>query len=210
MKKIRFRQNLVISRQISSNHNFFQFRLWTVQMTTMATQCSSPSAYVAQSIDASRRSPDFNALIKAVECVEGVHAHYFTDLKRAKLYCMYKNKALGVAQYGPSKYVVYCSRYGPPYKTNALNSVKWIYLKAFYAPDNVYKLCNLKKCEHIIRKQGRIREIFVLSDHISIKLIHHTCLALQTSTKCSNCTKDNHAKCLSGSEYYELVISPNR
>ena len=157
--------------------------------------------------DTNRASPDFNALIKAVEKVEGHSTSYFKDSKEAKVSCLEDLRAIGVAQEG-EQFVVVSTKLGPPYKMPSRNGAKdltWLYLKAYYEPATVNVLCNMKKSIKTIHKQGRVRESYKLQNGMQIKLFHHSCTALQSVKPCRNCKhKKAHARCLSGSQFYCL------
>lgn len=142
--------------------------------------------------------------------MEQVDAHHFTTCDEAKTFCKSNKKAIGVSNTKDDDYVVYSTSIGPPFKIpdKTLKCLKiepnWMYLKAHYFERNVNMLCNLKKSSHKISKKGRVRESFVLSDSISVKLVHHTCVALGQEP-CANCKKKRaHNKCLAGYEFYAL------
>lgn len=160
-------------------------------------------------LNAKRASPDFNALIKAVEQVEGKSECYFKSSSEAKTYCLSKLRALGVARHG-EQFVVISTTLGPPYKMTVPDSKddpSWVYLKAFYEPATLNILCNMKKATKTIHKQGRVRESYKLQNGMLIKLVHHTCTAIQSKDPCENCKKHKtaHAKCFSGSQFYCLT-----
>ena len=142
--------------------------------------------------------------------VEQVDSRHFDDSEAAKTFCKATPNALGVSYAKENDYVVYSTAVGPPFKIpdKTLKCLaihpNWMYLKAHYSARNINVLCNLKGSTHTIGKKGRVRESFVLSDEVAVKLIHHTCLALDQQP-CVNCKKRRaHAKCLAGYEFYAL------
>ena len=152
----------------------------------------------------------FNALIGAIDMMEQVDSRHFDNSESAKTFCIATQNALGVSQTKQDDYVVYSTALGPPFKipdkTLKCLSIepKWMYLKAHYPARNINVLCNVKGSTHTIEKKGRVRESFVLSDSVAVKLIHHTCIALDQKP-CCNCKKRKaHAKCLAGYEFYAL------
>ena len=155
-----------------------------------------------------------NALIGAIEMVEEVESHHFDNADSAKTFCIATQNALGVSHTKQDDYVVYSTARGPPFKipdkTLKCLSIKpkWMYLKAHYSARNINVLCNVKGSTHTIGKKGRVRESFVLSDSVAVKLIHYTCLALEQKP-CCNCKKRKaHAKCLAGYEFYAPCSTP--
>ena len=142
--------------------------------------------------------------------MEQVESRHFEDSEAAKTFCIATHNALGVSHAKKGDYVVYSTAIGPPFKIpdHTLKCLtiqpKWMYLKAHYSARNINVLCNLKGSKHTIGKKGRVRESFVLSDKVAVKLIHHTCLALDQKP-CANCKKRRaHARCLAGYEFYAL------
>lgn len=146
---------------------------------------------------------------QAVEEREGVRASYFTSLEEAKIYCGKEPSAIGVST-SDDKYVVYSTKKGPPYQLKdtyePLQPIRWIYLKAWYEPGSMNVVCNLKGTTKTICKKGCIREIYSLSNTgWRVKLIHHTCKALNMKKKCRSCRVNNpHTKCNKGSAFYYL------
>ena len=152
----------------------------------------------------------FNALLGAIDIMEQVDFHHFEDSESAKTFCIATHNALGVSEANKDDYIVYSTPLGPPFKipdqTMKCLAIQpnWMYLKAHYSARNVNILCNLKGSQHAISKKGRVRESFRLSHNVSVKLIHHTCLALDQKP-CVNCKKRKaHARCLGGYEFYGL------
>ena len=134
-------------------------------------------------------------------------------MEAAKTFCIESQTALGVSETPHDDYVVYSTALGPPFKIpdQTLKALeikpKWTYLKAHYYARNINVLCNLKGAKHTIAKKGRVRESFHLSKAVAVKLIHHTCLALDQKP-CANCKKRKaHARCLAGYEYYALCTT---
>ena len=152
----------------------------------------------------------FNALIGAIDMMEQVSSHHFQDKDSAKTFCIATQNALGVSQTQQNDYVVYTTALGPPFKipdqTMKCLSIKpkWMYLKAYYSARNVNILCNLAGSTHTIGKKGRVGESFALSKGVAVKLVHHTCVALDQKP-CVNCKKRKaHARCIGGCEFYAL------
>lgn len=151
-----------------------------------------------------------NVLLGAIDIVEQVDVHHFDNCESAKSFCIASENALGVCQVRKDDYVVYSTARGAPFKIpeRTLKCLaikpKWTYLKAHYFVRNINVLCNLKGSTHTIAKKGRVRESFVLSKSVAVKLMHYTCLALEQKP-CVNCkNKRSHAKCLAGYEFYSL------
>lgn len=162
-------------------------------------------------VETRMKSPHgINVLIGAIDMMEQVDFRHFDDSEGAKTFCIATQNALGVSHAKKNDYVVYSTAVGPPFKIpdQLLRCLaikpNWIYLKAHYATRNINVLCNLKGSTHKITKKGRVRESFILSDKVSVKLIHHTCSALNHKP-CANCKKRRaHARCLAGYEFYAL------
>ena len=78
---------------------------------------------------------------------------------------------------------------------------------ARHSSKNPYLLVDMQTpgIEHVIHKQGPIRETYHLPDKKKLKLYHHTCTYVDQSP-CVNCQNpDDHKRCLAGEHFYAIM-----
>jgi hypothetical protein len=132
----------------------------------------------------------------------------FDTIEEANLYCD-KIDAIGIYKSTDDMYVV--RQTSDKYVSlEAIEDVKWLYVKCFYAKTSTFVMTNISDSHETNFARGSLRMVYRIANGMKVQCKHFTCnyLDVEEKERCRNCAnkhKNWNKICIKGRVFFSLI-----